>query len=325
VTDHQRPTVSVVVRALNEAQHLGRLLHGLQNQTVLPDEIIVVDSGSTDDTPRIAERAGCVVKSISKDEFSFGRALNLGCDASSSDLIVILSAHVYPLYDTYVEHMIGAFGREGVDVAYGRQVGDHRTKFSESRIMLRWFPTKNIWDQGHPFSNNANAAVRRRAWEQIRYDESLTGLEDLAFAKEVMRRGSKVAYVADAPVVHVHEETWAAIRNRYRREAIAYSRIERNSAMSLPTAVYLATKNTLADYVSAIRSRQIAPNLTSIPRFRIAQFLGAWEGFRMGDQVSRDLIQRFYYPPDSSTPEDSALPGKPIAYANFTDEERSSP
>ncbi len=316
-----KPTVSVVVRAFNEGKHLGRLLHGLRSQTITPDEIILVDSGSTDDTIAIAERAGCRVVHIAKEDFSFGRALNLGCEQATGDILLILSAHVYPVYDTYVEHMVGAFDRAGVGVAYGRQVGDHRTKFSESRIMLRWFPTENIWDQGHPFSNNANAAVRKGIWESTRYDESLTGLEDLAFAKEVIARGYKVSYVADAPVVHVHEETWQTIRNRYRREAIAYSKIDQDSKMTVVSAVYLAVKNIMADYGSAIRSRQLAPNLTSIPRFRVAQFLGAWEGFRIGDDASRGLIQRFYYPPEATRGPDSPQPGKPVSYQNSEAEE----
>lgn len=322
MTKRDNPRVSVVIRALNEGQHLGRLLHGLRNQTVVPDEIVVVDSGSTDNTVDIAEGEGCEVVHIMKSEFSFGRALNRGCEHATGDILLIVSAHVYPVYDTYVEHMVSAFDRPGVGVAYGRQVGDHRTKFSESRIMLRWFPTDNIWDQGHPFSNNANAAVRKDLWNEFRYDEKLTGLEDLAFAKQVLKAGSKIAYVADAPVVHVHEETWQTIRNRYRREAIAYAKIEEDSKLSAVAAIYLAGKNIIADYGGAIRSRQLAPNLTSIPRFRIAQFLGAWEGFRIGDQATKGLIQRFYYPPETtSRVSDAPLPGKPLSYASFEPED----
>lgn len=70
--------VSAVIRALNEGQHIGRLLRGLEQQTVKPDEIILVDSGSTDDTVAIAKAAGCTVVRIAKNEFSFGRALNRG-------------------------------------------------------------------------------------------------------------------------------------------------------------------------------------------------------------------------------------------------------
>ncbi|QZY47743.1 glycosyltransferase family 2 protein [Mycolicibacterium austroafricanum] len=310
-----RRQVSAVIRAYNEGRHIGRLLKGLEEQTVKLDEVILVDSGSTDDTVAIAEAAGCTIVRIGKDEFSFGRALNLGCAAARGDVLLFASAHVYPVYDTYVEHIVSAFDREGVAIAYGRQVGDERTKFSESRVMLKWFPTDNIWDQGHPFSNNANAAVLKSVWEDSPYDESLTGLEDLDFAQKAIDKGHRIAYVADAPVVHVHEETWSVTRNRYRREAIAYARIVEGSEMSLPKAIGLAVSNIVGDYVDATKAKRLRGNVLGIPLFRSAQFIGAWEGFRQPNNLSARLLERFYYPADSKSYELPPAPGRKIVYS----------
>ncbi|WP_319435027.1 glycosyltransferase family 2 protein [Mycobacterium sp. RTGN5] len=307
--------VSAVIRAYNESKHIGRLLKGLAQQTVKPDEIILVDSGSTDDTVAIAEAAGCRIVHIAKEEFSFGRALNRGCAAADGDILLFASAHVYPVYNTYVEHIVNAFDRQGVAIAYGRQVGDERTKFSESRVMLKWFPHQNIWDQGHPFSNNANAAVLKSVWQDLPYDESLTGLEDLDFAKKALTLGHKISYVADAPVVHVHEESWSIIRNRYRREAMAYARIVDDATMSLPNAVGLALSNIASDYKEAVKVNRLRSNVFSIPQFRFAQFIGAWEGFRAPDHVSARLRERFYYPADSKSADTPAEPGLKIEYS----------
>ncbi|MBB3607021.1 glycosyltransferase involved in cell wall biosynthesis [Mycolicibacterium sp. BK556] len=307
--------VSAVIRAYNESKHIGRLLKGLAQQTVKPDEIILVDSGSTDDTVAIAEAAGCRIVHIAKEEFSFGRALNRGCAAAEGDILLFASAHVYPVYNTYVEHIVNAFDRRGVAIAYGRQVGDERTKFSESRVMLKWFPHQNIWDQGHPFSNNANAAVLKSVWEEMPYDESLTGLEDLDFAKKALTRGYKISYVADAPVVHVHEESWSIIRNRYRREAMAYARIVEGAKMTLPNAVGLALSNIASDYKEAVKVNRLRSNVLSIPQFRFAQFIGAWEGFRAPDHVTAGLRERFYYPADSRSADTPAEPGLKIEYS----------
>jgi rhamnosyltransferase len=312
INPHRR--VSAVIRAYNESKHIGRLLKGLDQQTVRLDEIILVDSGSSDDTVAIAKAAGCTIVPIAKSEFSFGRALNRGCAAATGDILLFTSAHVYPVYDTYVEHIVSAFDRDGVAIAYGRQVGDERTKFSESRVMLKWFPNQNIWDQGHPFSNNANAAVLKSAWEKSPYDETLTGLEDLDFAKNALDRGCKIAYVADAPVVHVHEESWSIIRNRYRREAMAYARIVEGSRMSLPQVMGLALSNIADDYREAVKVSRLRGNMLSIPMFRFAQFIGAWEGFRAPDNVSAQLLKRFYYPADSTNYDQPPAPGQKIVY-----------
>ena len=307
--------VSVVIRAYNEGAHLGRLLAGLDRQTIKPDEIIVVDSGSADGTVAIATAAGCRIVNIDKREFSFGRSLNYGCRAATGDVLLIMSAHVYPIYDTYVENMLRGFDEGGATIVYGRQVGDHRTKFSESRIMLKWFPEQSIWDQGHPFSNNANAAVLKSAWEKYRYDEELTGLEDLEFAHRLIGDGGKVAYVAESPVVHVHEETWEIIRNRYRREAIAYRKIMPEDEMSALRATRLAIANMVSDYWFAARSNNLLANLFGIPRFRFAQFYGAWEGFRTRGNVSEQLLRRFYYPTELAKPAPGISLGHEIDYA----------
>lgn len=288
--------VTAVIRAYNEGAHLGRLLQGLQTQTVPVDEIVVVDSGSADDTVDIAVRNGCRVVNIAKEEFTFGRSLNFGCDAAKGDLLLIVSAHVYPVYDTYVEHMVTPFESESTAIAYGRQVGDHRTKYSEARIMRQWFPDQSIRNQPHPFSNNANAIIRKDVWSQLRYDERLTGLEDLDLAKRALEQGLRLDYVAEAPVVHVHEESWSTIRNRYRREAMAYKRIMEEEQFSAREAALLAGVNIVSDYWNALRDRDLLSNLTEIPKFRVAQFLGAAEGFRSDPTVSQDLRRRFYYP-----------------------------
>ena len=64
---------SVVIRAYNEAEHLGRLLDGIAHQSSQDVELILVDSGSTDGTVPIAESYGARIVRIEPDEFTFGR------------------------------------------------------------------------------------------------------------------------------------------------------------------------------------------------------------------------------------------------------------
>ena len=220
------PSVALIVRCFNEENHIGRLLTGALRQTRPPDEIIVVDSGSTDHTVTVASAFDVTLVTISPEEFSFGRALNRGVAAADGhDLCVFASAHVYPVYDTWLEHLVGAVRAPDVALAYGRQQAPPGGRFSEARLLNHWFPAESAPWQNHPFCNNANAAIRRAVWEELPYDEELTGLEDLDWAKRAMDRGLAISYVAEAPVVHVHDESVATIVNRYRREAIAHKQI----------------------------------------------------------------------------------------------------
>jgi hypothetical protein len=256
----------------------------------------VVDSGSTDATLAIASRFPVEVHSIAPEQFSFGRSLNMGCRAARGEILVFASAHVYPVYDTWLAELTAPLSDPEVAVAYGRQEGDERTKYSERRVMARWFPATSVARQDHPFCNNANAAVRRSVWESQPYDEDLTGLEDLDWAKRALSAGHAISYVATAPVVHAHEESWNQIMNRYRREAIAHKQIYREHRMSAFEATRLAVANIASDYVHAVRERALGRNLGSIPAFRIAQFWGTYRGFGQRGQASAVLRRRFYYP-----------------------------
>lgn len=290
------PSVSVVIRCLNEEEHIGRLLTGLMRQQRPPDQIVIVDSGSTDATLAIASRFPVDVETIQPDEFSFGRSLNIGCRAATGEIVVIASAHVYPVYDSWLTELTAPFSDPMTALTYGRQVGDERTKYSEQRVMARWFPPVSVADQQHAFCNNANAAIRRSIWETQPYDEELTGLEDLDWAKKALDAGHRIAYVATAPIVHVHQETFDQLINRYRREAIAHKRIYREQHMSALDAVRLSAGNILSDYWHAARDGVLLQNLASIPAFRIAQFLGTYRGFRQRGEASALLRRHFYYP-----------------------------
>lgn len=70
---------SIIIRTFNEGRHLGRLLDSILAQEYCNREIIVVDSGSTDDTLAIAARYPVKIITIRKEDFSFGYSLNVGC------------------------------------------------------------------------------------------------------------------------------------------------------------------------------------------------------------------------------------------------------
>ena len=290
------PTVSIVIRALNEATHLPALYSGLLRQTRRPDQVILVDSGSTDDSVAISRAHGAEIVHIKPDEFSFGRALNLGCAHATGDILVFVSAHVYPLDEKWLEQMVAPFERDEVGLVYGGQTGDNRSHFSELELLRTWFPDVSDDDQESPFCNNANCAIRASAWRDLPYDETLTGLEDLDWAKRALETGWKLVYQADARIAHIHNEPFTATRNRYRREAIAHRRIFHDQDINLFEAIGLFALSVGRDYLAAIARRCLVSNLTSIPRFRAAQYIGTWEGFRDRGDISSSLRKRFYYP-----------------------------
>jgi hypothetical protein len=150
--------------------------------------------------------------------------------------------------------------------------------------------------QRHPFCNNANAAIRRSVWTEQPYAEELTGLEDLDWAKKALASGHLVSYIAEAPVAHVHDESFAQVVNRYRREAIAHKEIYSEQSMDLGTAVRLGVVNAMSDLREARRQGVLRAHLVDIPSFRLAQFYGTYRGFAQQGPATELLKRQFYYP-----------------------------
>ena len=218
IGDLYQPRASIIIRAYNEAQHIERLLTGIRQQTldgkpVQNIEVILVDSGSSDGTVEIASHFKAPfpiqIVHIQPEEFTFGRSVNLGIQHAQNPWIVIASAHVYPVYPDWLERLLAPFSNEQVVLTYGKQRGNHLSHFSEQQIFAHLYPEQSQLHQTHPFCNNANAAIRRSTWEEHPYDESLSGLEDLEWANWAAQKGYAISYVAEAEIVHVHQESRA--------------------------------------------------------------------------------------------------------------------
>jgi glycosyltransferase involved in cell wall biosynthesis len=305
---------SIVIRAYNESIHLPRLLEGIQHQTIKDVEIILVDSGSTDATVSIAESFGARIVHIPSDEFTFGRSLNFGVRAARNEFVVIASAHVYPVYPDWLETLLRPFDDEWVALTYGKQRGPDFAKFSEQQIFHQWYPDLSKLDQETAFCNNANAAIRKSLWEKNPYDETLTGLEDLAWTKRAKEQGHAIAYVAEAEVVHVHQETPRGVFNRYRREAMAFKRIHPEAHFNLYDFARLTSTNILSDLYHAARERLLWKSIASIFWFRFMQFHGTRLGYRESGQITPQLRETFYYARQRKPKDSSKRDVEPIRY-----------
>jgi rhamnosyltransferase len=297
-----QPLCSIVIRAYNEEEHIGRLLAGIMQQELDDFEIIVVDSGSTDATVSIASRFPTKIIHIEPENFTFGRSLNMGCKAASGTFLVFASAHVYPLYTDWLSNLLEPFEDPSIALVYGKQRGTKETRYSEHQQFARMFPEESSIPQNHPLCNNANAAIRSELWEQHQFDESLSGLEDLEWATWAIDQDFFLAYTAKAEVIHIHTETPKQVYRRYRREAIALAQIRPEEGFSLIDFLRLYLSNVRRDLHQAILDRQLFEALWEVLWFRWMQFMGTYAGFRHAGPVTDEVIQAFYYPNDVARP-----------------------
>lgn len=290
-------SVSIVIRTYNEERHLGDVLAAIGTQRCeTPWEVVLVDSGSTDSTVDIARRHGCRIVTIAKETFTFGRSLNVGCEAAQGDVLVFLSGHCIPTGPNWLARLIAPIRDGRANYSYGRQVGGTTSRFSECQIFLKYYPETSAIPQNGFFCNNANAALHRATWAKFRFDELLTGLEDMALAKTVVAAGGKIAYVADAAVTHLHDEAWRTVKNRFEREAIALQAIMPQVHITFGDFIRYFSSAVLIDFGAALQEKRIHRKAAEIVAYRFMQFLGSYRGNNEHRKLSRAMKDRYFYP-----------------------------
>lgn len=288
---------SIVIRTYNEARHLPQLLRAIRDQQApFESEVIVVDSGSNDGTVEIAAAHGCRLVHIEKDRFSFGRSLNIGCEAAAGTHLVFVSGHCIPATASWLRELVEPLGTHGVVYAYGGQYGHDTSKFSECRLFAKCFPEQRRVPQEGFFCNNANAALLKSAWLEERFDEDLTGLEDMHLARKLVQQGHRIGYVPEAAVWHIHDENWAQIKRRFEREAIALQHIMPEIHVSFGDFLRYFASAVWLDSKVAFRRGVLLRSIREIVMYRLMQFWGAYRGNHAHRQVSKERKERYFYP-----------------------------
>ncbi|MBU0707863.1 glycosyltransferase [Patescibacteria group bacterium] len=288
---------SIVIRTYNEERHVDKLLRSIYGQKTNKNfEVIIVDSGSTDATLDIAQKYPTSILRINPNDFSFGRSLNLGIAKTQGEIVILISAHCYPPYDNWITHITEPFQDKSVALVYGKQRGNHKTKYSENQIFKKMFPEQPIWKQTNPFCNNANTAIRRSFWKEVPYNEELTGLEDLDWANKMLKSGKTITYHSKATIIHVHEENPSRIYRRYQREAIALKKIFPETNFTFIDFIKLFPVNVGLDIFRAMRDEPKLRHLWEVPIFRFIQYWGTYRGYQYKKPQSENIKKFYYYP-----------------------------
>jgi hypothetical protein len=139
-------------------------------------------------------------------------------------------------------------------------------------------------------------------------------LEDLAWGKWAKEQGYDIAYVSEAEIIHVHNETPEGVFNRYRREAMAFKKIYPEAHFSWYDFVRLTSMNILSDLWHAARAQVLWKNISSILQFRFMQFHGTRMGHRETSLITPQLRETFYYARERKIDEEAHRDVEPIQY-----------
>jgi len=209
--------ISVIIRSKNEEEWIEQCLSAVSRQDIVDHEIILVDNESTDKTLDIAKQFDCKIINISKKDFSYGKALNLGIEKSKGDFLALLSAHCIPATTNWLLKLRMNFHDEQVAGVYGKQEPIESTHPLDKRDLWNTFGLERKEQTLDPFFHNANSMIRRSVWKNIPFDEKVSGVEDRIWAKAILAEGHKIIYDPGANVYHPHGLNQANDKDRAKR------------------------------------------------------------------------------------------------------------
>ena len=138
--------------------------------------------------------------------------------------------------------------------------------------------------------------MSRETFEKYRFDETLTGLEDMHLARRLVEDGGLVGYVAEACVYHIHDEAWPQVRNRYEREAIALATVMPEVHFDFANFVSAFARSVLKDSFRAMQAGKFFKEVDTILLFRFNQFWGGFQGMRLAKSIARIKSKNYFYP-----------------------------
>lgn len=228
--------ISLVIRTRNSAATLGEVLRALD--LAEGDEIVLVDSGSTDATVEIARAHGARIVPITADAFTYGHALNVGFQAARHPWVLSLSSHTVPAQAGFLAAYRRAIGRfpPSVSAAVGPILGEFGAPLPAGLTLYAGDDLAEGFGFG---AGNPNALYRRAAWERHPFDPRSPGGEDLQWYVEALRAGETVAAVHDAPVRYLSRRSFAAF---YRKGRVDYRAAARWIRVRPPTLAGVAVR-----------------------------------------------------------------------------------
>jgi rhamnosyltransferase len=255
----QNPEITVIIRTYNEAANIERCLAAVLAQDCSRTvEVLVVDSGSSDDTVAIARTYPVRVVAMQQHEFSFGCAMNLGCSYAEGTIIVSLSGDATPQGSSWLQSLVAPLDAPEIAAVYGKEVPYENCDPVTARIIASVFTDDRKREKKESFFTNSNSAFRKKVWQESAFDEQLAAAEDHSWARDVARKGYIICYEPHAVVWHSHLFTHATLYARYVKElSVLYTVINALSPLQIGIKGCLnCVYGIAADIVFVIKSKR---------------------------------------------------------------------
>lgn len=221
--------ISIIILTKNNGSSIGKVLKQIKSQNIdYLYEIIIVDSGSSDDTITQISQFGVRSYNIPPDEFGHGRTRNLASEYACGEYLVYLSADAIPANKNWLRNLVNKLCIDDVGATFGRQIPYKDTSPMERFFIHKNYPpaTKEHYSlkdfHMNAFFSNVNSAIKHSLWNKIKFSENLIISEDYEWAKRAHDLGYKIEYMPDAVVFHSHKYNLIQVFKRYFDSGVSF-------------------------------------------------------------------------------------------------------
>ena len=215
--------ISLVVPVRDEVSSLAALMDSIRRQTRPPDEVVLVDGGSTDGTVELAVSltAGDPrFRIVRAGPATPGRGRNVGIEAARHDWIALTDAGITLELD-WLQRLAELLGRSPeTDVVYGNYEAVSGSFFERCAALAYVAPKQHRDGRSMRGPSIASCLIRRSAWEAVGGFPDLRAAEDLIFMERVESAGFRIAW---APAATVHWRLQPTLGRTFRK-FVLYSR-----------------------------------------------------------------------------------------------------
>ncbi len=216
---NDRPTVDVIIPTYKPDERFIKLIVMLEQQTYPVHKIIIMNTeekyfSGLSYNHQFEQKHNVSVTHISKKEFDHGHTRREGVEKSDADIFVCMTDDAMPKNKHLIEKLIEPILKDKAEFSYARQLPRENADIIEAYTRHFNYPKesriksskdlKNLGIKTYFFSNVC-AAYRRDLYEELGgfIDFTLFN-EDMLFAAKAIKKGYRIAYAADAEVIHSH-------------------------------------------------------------------------------------------------------------------------
>ncbi len=271
------PVCSIVIPSKNGGDLFHKALAAWAKQTLWQEcELIVIDSGSQDDTVRFAKQAGAKVFEIPPSEFNHGTTRDYGISLASSEYVILTVQDAVPAHDRVLELLVSALQAPEVGGVYARQIPQPDADVLTKRNLDRWstgrvqredrfIPDQSWYEALSPMEkhllcsfDNVCSALKKSVWQQVKFGKVDFG-EDIDWSRRVLFRGHHIIYEPEAAVVHSHDRS---LLYDYKRTYVCHRKLYAMYGLHLASSLIVVWRSWLtSSIIDSLYILRKEPNL----------------------------------------------------------------